>query len=88
MDQEIPQESERPWENQSIGMVVTGLLRHRKTAWISRRVGGDQIDYADEKPAIRTMFSEALAKHGMSPKMDDAYAKEIPDLPPPRVAAE
>ena len=35
--EEIPQESERPWENQSIGMVVTGLLRHRKTAWISRR---------------------------------------------------
>ena len=37
MGAEIPQESERPWENQSIGMVVTGLLRHRKTAWISRR---------------------------------------------------
>jgi len=34
---EIPQENERPWENPSIGMVVTGLLRHRKTAWISRR---------------------------------------------------
>ena len=34
---EISKESERPWENQSIGMVVTGLLRHRKTAWISRR---------------------------------------------------
>jgi hypothetical protein len=34
---EIPQESERTWENQSIGMVVTGLLRHRKTPWISRR---------------------------------------------------
>ena len=34
---EIPQESERPWENPSIGMVVTGLLGHRKTAWISRR---------------------------------------------------
>ena len=34
---EIPQESKRPWENQSIGLVVTGLLRHRKTAWISRR---------------------------------------------------
>jgi len=34
---EIPQESERPWENQSIGMVVTGLLRHRKTPWISGR---------------------------------------------------
>ena len=37
MGAEIPQESERPWENQSIGMVVTGLLRDRKTAWISRR---------------------------------------------------
>lgn len=37
MGEEIPQESERPWENQSINMVVTGLLRHRKTAWISRR---------------------------------------------------
>ena len=35
--EEIPQESERPWENPSIGMVVTGLLGHRKTAWISRR---------------------------------------------------
>jgi len=34
---EIPQESERPWENQSIGLVVSGLLRDRKTAWISRR---------------------------------------------------
>ena len=34
---EIPQESERFWENQSIGMVVSGLLRDRKTAWISRR---------------------------------------------------
>ena len=34
---EIPQESERPWENQSINLVVTGLLRHRKTARISRR---------------------------------------------------
>jgi len=34
---EIPQESERPWENQSINLVVTSLLRHRKTAWISRR---------------------------------------------------
>jgi hypothetical protein len=36
MGSEIPQESKRPWENQSIGMVVTGLLRHRKTPWISR----------------------------------------------------
>ena len=33
---EIPQESERPWENQSIGMVVASLLRHTKTAWNTR----------------------------------------------------
>ena len=32
---EIPQERERPWENQSIGMVVTGLLRYREAAWNS-----------------------------------------------------
>jgi hypothetical protein len=35
MDTEIPQESERPWENQSIGMVVAGLLRYREAAWNS-----------------------------------------------------
>jgi len=37
VDFEIQEESQRPWENQSIGMVVTSLLRHRKTAWIRRR---------------------------------------------------
>ena len=47
-------------------------------AWISQRIGGDQIDYADEKPEIRAMFADALAKHGMTPKMDDAYAAELP----------
>ena len=52
------------------------------TAWISRRIGGEQIDYADETPEIRSMFSDALAKHGMTPRMEDAYQKEIPDLPP------
>ena len=31
-------------------------------AWISRRVGGDQIDYADESPRIRQWFAEALAR--------------------------
>ncbi len=51
-------------------------------AWISRRVGGDQIDYADETPEIRAMFADALAKHNMTPKMDDAYAAELADLPP------
>jgi hypothetical protein len=32
-------------------------------AWISRRVGGDQIDYADETPMVRKMFADELAKN-------------------------
>jgi hypothetical protein len=51
-------------------------------AWISRRIGGDQIDYADETPVVRTMFSDELAKRGLTPRMDQAYAQELPDLPP------
>ena len=51
-------------------------------AWISRRVGGDQIDYADEAPEIRRTFAEALTKNGLAPKMDAAYEAELADLPP------
>jgi hypothetical protein len=51
-------------------------------AWISRRIGGDQIDYADETPDIRRTFAEALAKNGLAPKMDGAYEAELADLPP------
>jgi hypothetical protein len=51
-------------------------------AWISRRVGGDQIDYADEKPAVRKLFADELGKRGLQPKMDQAYQNELPDLPP------
>ena len=51
-------------------------------AWISKRMGGDQIDYADESPRVRTWFAEALARHGLKPRMDDAYAAELTDLPP------
>jgi oxalate decarboxylase/phosphoglucose isomerase-like protein (cupin superfamily) len=51
-------------------------------AWISRRIGGDQIDYADEKPFVRKMFADELARHGLTPRMDAAYAQELPDLPP------
>jgi hypothetical protein len=51
-------------------------------AWISRRLGGDQIDYADESPIVRTTFAEALAKNGLSPRMDAAYEAELADLPP------
>ena len=51
-------------------------------AWISQRVGGDQIDYADETPQIRNLFADALARHGLAPKMADAYEAELADLPP------
>ncbi len=51
-------------------------------AWISKRLGGDQIDYADEKPLIRQLFSEALARNDLQPKMDEAYQAELAELPP------
>jgi oxalate decarboxylase/phosphoglucose isomerase-like protein (cupin superfamily) len=50
-------------------------------AWISQRVGGDQIDYADEEPIVRTLFAEALAKNGLESKMDTYYEAEKADLP-------
>jgi oxalate decarboxylase/phosphoglucose isomerase-like protein (cupin superfamily) len=50
-------------------------------AWISRRVGGDQIDYADEGSAVRTIFAQELAKRGLTPRMDQAYAAELAELP-------
>ena len=49
-------------------------------AWISKRVGGDQIDYVDERPEVRRIFAAELAKHGVAPRMDGAYAKELTDL--------
>jgi oxalate decarboxylase/phosphoglucose isomerase-like protein (cupin superfamily) len=51
-------------------------------AWISRRVGGDQIDYADESPVVRKWFAEALAKHNVKSRMDEAYQAETGTLPP------
>jgi oxalate decarboxylase/phosphoglucose isomerase-like protein (cupin superfamily) len=51
-------------------------------AWISRRIGGDQIDYADESAVVRETFVAALAKRGLAPAMDGAYAAELEDLPP------
>ena len=55
-------------------------------AWISRRIGGDQIDYADEKQVVRDMFSKELAKNGLEPRMDEAYKTELETLPPKPVA--
>src|SRR3954469_18642616 len=51
-------------------------------AWISRRVGGDQIDYADEKPTVRRLFAEALAQRGLESRMEKAYEAELAELPP------
>jgi oxalate decarboxylase/phosphoglucose isomerase-like protein (cupin superfamily) len=49
-------------------------------AWISRRLGGDQVDYIDEKPIVRKLFAEELAKNGMKSKMDQAYETEKAEL--------
>jgi oxalate decarboxylase/phosphoglucose isomerase-like protein (cupin superfamily) len=56
-------------------------------AWISKRLGGDQIDYADESPRVKDWFASALAKHGLEPRMSEAYQAELPDLPPKRTQA-
>ena len=56
-------------------------------AWISMRIGGDQIDYADERAEIRATFAEALARHGLEPQMEAAYEAELADLPPKPQAA-
>jgi hypothetical protein len=46
-------------------------------------LAGDQIDYADGMPMVRKMFADELAKRGLAPRMDQAYAQELADLPPP-----
>jgi len=51
-------------------------------AWISRRIGGHQIDYADESREVRSMFDEALRASGAEAQMADAYQAELPTLPP------
>lgn len=51
-------------------------------AWISRRIGGHQVDYADESPLVRDTFAQALGKVGLQPRMEEAYQAELADLPP------
>jgi oxalate decarboxylase/phosphoglucose isomerase-like protein (cupin superfamily) len=51
-------------------------------SWISRKQGGNQIDYADESPEVRHMFAEALAKHGLRTRMDEVYQNELAALAP------
>lgn len=50
--------------------------------WISRRLGGDQLDYADEPQFVRDVFSAELGKRGLAPRMEPVYAKELETLPP------
>jgi hypothetical protein len=50
-------------------------------AWISQRIGGDQIDYADESEFVRRTFRDALAGVGLEPRMDAVYEAELEDLP-------
>jgi len=57
-------------------------------AWISKRAGGDQIDYRDEKPETRRQFAAELAKNGLTSKMDGAYAAELEGAGGKGVAAE
>src|SRR5258705_8089068 len=40
-------------------------------AWISRRIGGDQIDYADESREVRQWFADALPRHGLASRMEE-----------------
>ncbi len=61
----------------------SALIRNEQgvpKAWISRREGGDQIDYADEPEIVRTTFADALRPKGLEPKMADAYAFELTTL--------
>lgn len=51
-------------------------------AWISRRIGGHQIDYADESPLVRTTFAKALAEKGLESHMEESYELEKETLPP------
>jgi oxalate decarboxylase/phosphoglucose isomerase-like protein (cupin superfamily) len=51
-------------------------------SWISRRLGGTQIDYADEDPQVHRMFEEALAGRGVQSRMADVYEAEKATLPP------
>jgi hypothetical protein len=57
-------------------------------SWISSRIGGDQIDYADESEFVRSKFTDALTEQELVHDMDQFYEAEIPDLPPKPVAAE
>ena len=37
VDNEVQEESQRPWENEIFRLVVADLTRHGKKAWVTRR---------------------------------------------------
>lgn len=53
-------------------------------AWISRRLGGDQIDYTDEDPRIRQWFEADLAKVSLESRMGEAYQNDLVDIGTPK----
>ena len=62
--------------------------RRRATPRACRRRGSRRGSAAPrsttpiESPAIRRMFTEALARQGVKSGMDDVYAAELQNLPP------
>jgi hypothetical protein len=50
--------------------------------FISKRLGGEQIDYADEEPAVRRLFADELARNDIAARMEESYRKELETLPP------
>ncbi|MCF8563152.1 cupin domain-containing protein [Alicyclobacillus tolerans] len=49
-------------------------------AWISKRLGGDQIDYADEDAQVRQVFESELAKNSLHSRMAPVYESELQTL--------
>jgi oxalate decarboxylase/phosphoglucose isomerase-like protein (cupin superfamily) len=47
----------------------------KKATEPSVKLGGDQIEHEDEDPAIRTMFEEAVGRHGGVSKMDRFFPR-------------
>jgi len=48
--------------------------------WISKRLGGAQMDYADEAPFIRETFAAELQKRGLQSEMGSEYQSEQAEL--------
>jgi oxalate decarboxylase/phosphoglucose isomerase-like protein (cupin superfamily) len=56
-------------------------------SWISSRIGGYQIDYADESDLVRNTYEKALRKNNLVHNMSAIYEAELETLPPKPNAA-